>query len=175
MNVLFLTIGRFDSIEAHSIYTDLLREFRDNGHHVFVVSQRERRYELPTELVEEDGASILKVCIGNITKCGIIEKGISTVFIEQQYKNAIKKYLPSVKFNLILYSTPPITLAGVVKYFKKRDNAKTFLLLKDIFPQNAVDIGLMKKSGLKGLLYKYFRRKEKYTYYIRYIFSNWNI
>ena len=38
--------------------------------------------------------------------------------------------------------------------------AKTFLLLKDIFPQNAVDIGMMTKSGAKGILYKMFRKKE---------------
>ena len=35
---------------------------------------------------------------------------------------------------------------------------------KDIFPQNAVDIGMMSKSGLKGLLYKFFRNKEKDLY-----------
>jgi glycosyltransferase involved in cell wall biosynthesis len=52
----------------------------------------------------------------------------------------------------------------VVRYFKKRDGARTYLLLKDIFPQNAVDIGLMAKSGLKGLLYRYFRGKEKQLY-----------
>ena len=43
MNVLFLTIGRMESIESHSLYPDLLRQFRDNGHSVCVVSQREKR------------------------------------------------------------------------------------------------------------------------------------
>jgi glycosyltransferase involved in cell wall biosynthesis len=71
-----------------------------------------------------------------------------------------------VKFDLVLYSTPPITLVSAVEYVKKRDGAKTYLLLKDIFPQNAVDIGIMSKSGLKGLLYKHFRRQEKKLYRI---------
>ncbi|MBD8957941.1 MAG: glycosyltransferase WbuB, partial [Holdemanella biformis] len=34
----------------------------------------------------------------------------------------------------------------------------------DIFPQNAVDLGMMSENGLKGLLYKYFRKKEKELY-----------
>ena len=40
----------------------------------------------------------------------------------------------------------------------------SYLLLKDIFPQNAVDLGMLTTSGLKGLIYKSFRRKEKELY-----------
>ena len=70
-----------------------------------------------------------------------------------------------MRFDLILYSTPPITLLGTVKYLKKTNpQAQTYLLLKDIFPQNAVDIGMMRTTGLKGLLYRYFRKKEKALY-----------
>lgn len=166
MNILFLTIGRMDSIESHGIYTDLLREFRDRGHNVYVVSQREKRTGLPTELTEEKGAHMLRVRIGNITKCGRIEKGISTLRIEGQYLKAIKQYFKGVRFDLVMYSTPPITFVGAVEYIRKRDNAKTYLLLKDIFPQNAVDIGMMKKSGVYGMLYRYFRNKEKNLYRI---------
>lgn len=50
----------------------------------------------------------------------------------------------------MLYITPPITVAKSVEFVKRRDGAKTYLLLKDIFPQNAVDIGMMSKSGVKG-------------------------
>ena len=39
-----------------------------------------------------------------------------------------------------------MTLVNIVKYIKKRDGAKTYLLLKDIFPQNAVDLGMMAKN-----------------------------
>ena len=164
MNILFITIGGIQSIEKRGLYPDLLRQFRDHGHHVYVVAPREHRYALPTEVINEKNTHILFVHTGNITKCGTIEKGFSTVLIERQFKNAIKKYFCKIKFDLVLYSTPPITLAGVVEYVKKRDEAATYLLLKDIFPQNAVDIGVMSKVGVKGLLYKYFRKREKKLY-----------
>ncbi len=164
MNVLFLTTGRFKSIRQHGLYPDLLRAFVKHGHAVYVVSPRQRREGLPTELVEEDGTKHLLVKIGNLTKTNLIEKGISTLLIERQYKTAIKQYFSGASFDLVLYSTPPITLASLVAFIKKRDGAKTYLLLKDIFPQNAVDIGLMQKSGIKGLLYKYFRKKEMQLY-----------
>lgn len=166
MNVLFLTIGEMDSIEAPGIYSDLLRHFRDEGHSVHIVATRERRSGLKTELVDKQGVKILYVRTGNITKCNLIEKGISTVLISSVYKRAINKYFGDIDFDLIIYSTPPITLVGVIGFEKKRTYAKTYLLLKDIFPQNAVDIGMFTKSGIKGIICHYFRGKEKKLYAI---------
>ena len=166
MNILFLTTGRMESIEQHAIYPDLLRCFRDKGHNVYTVSANEKRSGKETEYFEDNGTHALRVKIGNLTKTNLLEKGISTLLIEYQYKNAIFKYLGSIKFDLVMYSTPPITLAGVISYIKKRDNAKTYLLLKDIFPQNAVDMGMMSRKGVKSVFYKYFRSKEKKLYAI---------
>ena len=166
MNVLFLSLGKYWSINESEGYTDLLREFVKNGHKVFILSPTERREGKKTQLIKEKGSVILKVKTGNIQKTNFIEKGISTVLIEQQFLNAVKKYFSRVHFDLVLYPTPPITFVKVVEYIKKRDNAKTYLLLKDIFPQNAVDIGIISKNGLKGILYKYFRGKERKLYSI---------
>lgn len=166
MNVLFLTLLDFESIKERSIYTDLLREFLKDGHTVYTISPIERRRKQKTHVIEETNAYILKLRIGNTQKTNIIEKGISTIAIESQFIAAIKKFFVDVKFDLVLYSTPPITLQKAVEYVKKRDDAITYLMLKDIFPQNAVDLGMLSKSGLKGVLYKCFRNKEKKLYRI---------
>ncbi len=166
MNILFLTILDFKSIQDHNIYADLMREFVRLGHKIYIISPVERRQNQETSLIQEENAQILKLKIGNIQKTSIFEKGISTLTIEPLFINGIKKYFSKVKFDLVLYSTPPITFCNAIKYVKQRDGAKTYLLLKDIFPQNAVDIGMMRKSGVKGLLYKYFRSKEKKLYAI---------
>jgi len=161
MNVLFLSIGRLKNIEDKGLYTDLLRQFRKQGHNIFVVSPRERRLNKPTEYVIEDNVHFLRVRIGNITKVSVIEKGISTVLIEKSFLKSIKKFYKDVKFDLVIYSTPPITFEKVISYVKKRDNAKSYLLLKDIFPQNAIDLNMFCE---KSLIYKYFRLKEKKLY-----------
>ena len=166
MNVLFLTLVSFESIGERGIYTDLLREFAKNGHHVYAISPVEKRLGEGTHLIHEDNAIILRLRIGNTQKTNIIEKGISTVLMEPTFKKAIQKYFFDIKFDLVLYSTPPITLVSAVEYVKKRDHARTYLLLKDIFPQNAVDIGMMATTGVRGLLYKHFRRQEKKLYAI---------
>ena len=165
MNVLFLTLEDFNTIYESGIYTDLLREFVKNGDNVYAVSPVEARKNIETHLIKENHSVILKQKIGNVQKTkSLIEKGISTLTLERKIISGIKTYFINVKFDLILYSTPPITLFNAIEYVKKRDNAKTYLLLKDIFPQNAVDLGMLSKSGAKGILYKYFRNKEKKLY-----------
>lgn len=167
MRLLFLTMGRILDISERGIYTDLMRQFREEGHDVYIVTPRERSYRQPTELYEIDGVHILGVKTLNLQKTSVIEKGVGQVLVEGQYKRAIKEYLKGITFDLILYSTPPITFPNVIKYLRNSNSqAKTYLLLKDIFPQNAVDIGMMKKTGIKGLLYNYFRKKEKNLYKI---------
>ena len=119
MNILFLSIGEFNSIYQREIYPDFLREFVNRGHEVYIVSSLEKRKGKETQIITEGHAHLLKVKIGNITKTNLVEKGISTVLLERQYKSAIKKYLSDIEVDLIMYSTPPITLAGVIKYAKK--------------------------------------------------------
>lgn len=166
MNLLFLTLLDFDSINEHNIYTDLLREFCNHGHKAYVISPIERRSGKQPRIIHGKNSTILKLRIGNTQKTNIIEKGISTITLESIFIKGIKRHFSDVKFDLIMYSTPPITFQRAVEYVKRRDAAKTYLLLKDIFPQNAVDIGMLSKNGWKGLIYKYFRKKEKRLYEI---------
>lgn len=153
------------SLDIRGIYHDLLRHFKNEGHQVYVVYPRERKHGKETEAYEAGEAHFLAVKTLNLTKSSIIEKGLGQILVESQFKKAVKKFWAEEKFDLILYSTPPITLTGTIAYLKRRNpEAKSYLLLKDIFPQNAVDIGMMTKRGIKGLLYKYFRNNEKKLY-----------
>lgn len=165
MNILFLTMSKMLSVEKRGIYSDLMRKFRKEGHCVYIVSPTERRDGRKTCVIDENGVKILSIRTLNVQKTNVIEKGIGQVSIEFLYKRAIKKYFKGINFDLILYSTPPITFPKVIEYVRKSNpSAKTYLLLKDIFPQNAVDMGMLSKRGVKGILYKFFRAKEKKLY-----------
>lgn len=168
MNVLFLTMSSgLRNIETSGIYTDLVRKFIEEGHSVYIIAPNERRSKRKTELIEDNGFNFLGVRTLNLTKTNVIEKGIGQVLMEYQFTRALKKYWGKISFDLILYSTPPITFTKVIQYAKKQNpQALTYLLLKDIFPQNAIDIGMLSKTGVKGLIYKSFRRKEKLLYRI---------
>ncbi len=166
MNILFLTMAKIADITESGIYTDLMRKFQNEGHHVYVIYPQERKTKLPTQLRTQNGIEILGVKTLNVTKTNIIEKGIGQLLLEHQFTSAINKYWGSINFDLVLYSTPPITFTNVIKYFKEKSAVNTYLLLKDIFPQNAIDLGLLTTTGFKGLLYTFFRKKETELYRI---------
>lgn len=162
MNILFLTLAWPENSE-HNIYTDLIDEFLANGHTVYVVAARERRVGKDTEYYVKNNLHVLRVKCGNIQKTDPIEKGLSSVLLGHQMQAAMKRYFPAAGFDLLIYSTPPITLAGTVKALKRKYHAKTYLLLKDIWPQGPTDMGAIRQNGL---IWTYFRHKERLLYRI---------
>lgn len=164
MNVLFLSLLEFSTYEDRNIYSDLLREFIKNGHRVCSISPVERRKRQKTKVLWFGENRILKLKIGNTQKVNLVEKGVSTLRIEPLFIQGVKKYFSDIRFDLVLYATPPVTFAKVIDFVKRRDGAKSYLMLKDIFPQNSIDLGILSKTGIKGIMYKYFRNKEKKLY-----------
>lgn len=160
MNVLFITLA-YPKEGRRNLYSDLMEEFIVHGHIVTVACQQEKRDGVKSDRVIQNGVSVLRIKTGNITKTGFIEKGISTLRIQSQFIQAIQKHVDIKCINLILYSTPPIAFTRSIAKLKKQSGAVTYLLLKDIFPQNAVDLGLISKNGI---LHRYFRKQEKTLY-----------
>ena len=161
--VIFLTLSRISSINERSIYSDLLRVFKQNGYKITIISPVERKLKINTNLRKTDSIYYLEVKTFNIQKSNFLEKGLGTLLISYQYIQAIKSHLKNKEYDLILYTTPPITFFPVIKFLKNRYNAFCYLLLKDIFPQNALDLKIISKNSL---LYHYFRRQEKNLYNI---------
>lgn len=161
MNILFLMISFPDIKKDSNLYSDLAEEFRNNGHQVYVATLLEKRYNQSTYLEKAKDVSILRVRAGNwFNVNSLIIKGITTLIIANYFKKAVAKYFNNIKFDLVIYPTPPITFAPVVKYIKQRDKCKAYLILRDVFPQNVRDLGLLNNQ----LLFNYFRKKEKQLY-----------
>ena len=164
INIAFLTTVPITDIKRHGIYPDLVRMLVEKGNSVSIFFPIEKRNAGLSRLASSKDGRVEYVGIktGNLTKCGLIEKAVSMLTLESVFWRAINK-VPR-RFDLILYSTPPITFHKAVFKLKKRDNAVTYLMLKDIFPQNSVDLGMLSRHGLKGLVYRYFRNKERKLY-----------
>ena len=149
-------------IDQRGIYYDLMRKIRDDGHCLYVVSPVERKYNRSTSLRIEKGVHILEVKSLNLFDTNLIEKGLAQLLLGDRYYNSIRHYFPDISFDLVLYSTPPITFQGIVYKLKKLNpNLTSYLMLKDIFPQNALDLGIFKKWNP---IYRYYRNQEKRLY-----------
>lgn len=159
-NILYLTLSEIDLTEE-GIYSDLINELTTIGHRVTVVQADNAKHIANTSLSEEHGIRLLRVLVGELFRVNFVKKGINTLKIEPYFKRAIKQYLGKETFDLVLYATPPVTFASVVAYCRKRFGCRSYLMLKDIFPQNAVDIGLFREGSL---LHRFFKRKEEKLY-----------
>lgn len=160
LNILFISLVIIKNLEKRGIYPDLIKYFIKQGHHVTILSPVERREKNHGEIIEGEGYTNIRYKTLNNTKTNYVEKLLSTFSIDFLLKRAIKNNV-NRPVDIAVYATPPITLTHTVSYIKKRFNVPCYLLLKDIFPDNIADLGLLSKSSL---LYKYFRRKEKKLY-----------
>jgi hypothetical protein len=163
MNILFLTLVEFESIQVRNIYTDLLREFVKSGHHVYVISPVEKRQNQATHLMEEENATILRLKIGNTQKTNIIEKGISTIMIEPIFKKAVKQYFSNVKFDLVLYSTPPITLVFSDRICEEEGWSKDVSSSQGHFPSERCGYRHYEQDWFEGASIQAFQKARKRT------------
>lgn len=156
MKVLFLMIAYPDVRSNTNMYTDLTTEFLKQGHDVYVAAPDTG----PTRISMEGGISVLRINTLPLFKTSIIKKGIANVLLPYQYINAIGKHYKNLSFDLIITPTPPITFGKVVSKLKKKYKSKIYLILRDIFPQNARDLGIMNND----IVFSYFRRQERKLY-----------
>ena len=153
--ILFLALAYPKIPNSSNLYTDLMEEFRNQGHDIFVVAPAVNDSEIG--LINEEGISVIRVKTLPLLNVNPIQKGIANVLLPFQYKKAIKKHFKSEALDLIIMPTPPISLVDVASWLKNKYQSNLYLILRDIFPQNAVDLGMMKKGGM---LYNFFRKKE---------------
>lgn len=161
MNILFLSQSEIN-LEQPGIYSDLLVSLRDRGHTISLICANSTVKKDKQEFIS--GLTYLKVAIGNQFGASMIKKGLIMLSLQGRLIRAIKRNFRKNSFDVVLYATPPITFAKVISFCKNYYKCKSYLLLKDIFPQNALDLGLLKRGGVKGFIYKYFKNLEKRLY-----------
>lgn len=88
-----------------------------------------------------------------------IVRGIAQLFLPYFFVRKIKQYVKTKVDAVIVYSPPlPLTLVGA--WAKKKWKAKFILNVQDIFPQNAIDLGVLKNKWV----IRFFRYLEKWSY-----------
>lgn len=161
MRILYIATSFPEPNKGATIYTDLAEALNEAGHEITVAVSEQAKNQKSTEMKKERGFDVLRVVTGNYYDVGLLEKGITTLKIPVLMRMGITEYLADREFDIILFEAPPVTNAGLVAWAKKKFNCPAYLMLKDIFPQNAADLGIMKYNGL---LYRYFTAKEKKLY-----------
>ncbi len=158
MEILYLT--QKYSKDNHGIQNDLIEALASQNNHLNVVSvdnQINNKYSV--EIL--GNINIYKKKSINLFPKNFVSKALAQFMLPYRLNSVIKKYLKLVEIDFIIYATPPISMYKTLKYCKKRYKAITFLALKDIFPQNAIDLNILTK---KSIITKYYKYEEKKLY-----------
>jgi glycosyltransferase involved in cell wall biosynthesis len=144
---------------AKMIY-DLAQEAVRIGHEVTVILPApdiEKNYEI----IQRESITIYRFKSGRFENAPKIQRAIAeTLFSFRAWKN-LKKEFESKPHDCIIYYSPSIFWGGLVKKLKKLWKVKAYLVLRDFFPQWAIDNGMI---GKNSLIAKYFLYFEKLNY-----------
>ena len=159
LRILFVALAYPDVAEESGLYSELVEALTDQGHDVRVIAPALSADKTGPRI--EGGVMVVRVVAGNLFGVGLVRKGLSNLALPFRYWSSIKRDLKSWQPQWVIAPTPPITLTPLVWLMKLLTKSKSYLILRDIFPQNAVDIGLISRSSLTHL---FFRWLESWTY-----------
>ena len=159
--ILFVTLARIDDINVSGIYTDLISKFVSEGYDATIICPIERRFGLNSRIIISNGVKIIQVKSLNIQKTNVLEKIVSTFLLEFLLIRSFLKNCKNESYDIGLFTTPPIFITNFIKVLNNKRLKIKYLLLKDIFPQNALDLNITRKFSL---FYLYSRFIEKKLY-----------
>jgi colanic acid biosynthesis glycosyl transferase WcaI len=151
------------SSAAH-LMRDLAEGLKKRGHNVSVATTKPKYYlkEKTKENFEKieyvNGVKVIRIATLPLHKTNFITRGISQLMLPFVFTSKIKKNINNL--DAVFVYSPPLTLGLAGSMIKKKYKAKFILGLQDIFPQNAIDLGIFRSP----LLVKFFERIEKRVY-----------
>jgi len=139
---------------------ELALELKNNSHEILVLTPKPTQKKLLT-IQKIDGISVLFFKSGEIKNVGKVKRAINESLLSYQAFRSSKKYLKENQCDGIIYFSPSIFFGSLVKKLSNLWNCKSYLILRDIFPQWAVDNNLINENSI---VHKYFSFFEKINY-----------
>tara|TARA_B110000090_G_scaffold84072_1_gene95646 strand:- start:1080 stop:2273 length:1194 start_codon:yes stop_codon:yes gene_type:complete len=161
MHFLIVADSFFPSKNSTAVQiTHLAKELFNQGHEVTLfipTSDINSSYSIE----EFDYAKIIFIKIPFLKSSKNIIRALAELLMPFLMIKLIKKNdLFNFKIDGLIWYSPSIFHGHLIRYIKKISNAKAYLIIRDIFPEWAVDLKLMNK----GLIYYFFKLVEKYQY-----------
>jgi glycosyltransferase involved in cell wall biosynthesis len=139
---------------------DLSREFARQGHALTVLLPSPGQDE-PWSLEEIDGVQVLRLKAPRTKDIGYVRRTLGEFAMSfamlWQYR---KCPLASERWDGVVWYAPSIFHGPLASALKSRSYCKGYLIIRDIFPEWAVDMGLMGR----GLPYRFFDAVARYQY-----------
>ncbi len=109
------------------------------------------------EKLELNGVETILFPSGKIKNTNFTFRAYNEYLLSFKIKKCYKHIKSEDVFGIIYYS-PSIFFGNAVKFLKKKFNCSSYLILRDLFPQWTIDLGIIKKNSFAHLFFKYFEK-----------------
>lgn len=117
------------------------------------------------EYGELDGVKVFRVKLSFVESSLRLKRAISELLMPFIILRELwRAGFPSDHANLVVWYSPSIFFGPLVWYLKRRSSCNGYLILRDMFPEWVVDLGIMRK----GLVYYFF----KFVAYFQYLVAD---
>lgn len=141
---------------------DLSREFIRQGHSLCVLLPAPDQSE-PWRLDEFEGIQVLRLKAPRTKEISYARRMIAELVMPfSMLRNFRKSPHAEEYWEGIIWYSPSIFHGPLVRALKNSSRCKSYLIIRDIFPEWAVDMGLMGR----GLVYWFFNSVARYQYSI---------
>ena len=139
---------------------DLVREFVEQGHEPTVIVPNSSQSE-PWKIERDGKITVLRVRTPRTKVIDYIRRTINEMRLPHVLLRALRQSgLGRNGWDGVVWYSPTIFLGPIVKVLRRESRCRSYLILRDIFPEWAVDMGLMRR----GLAYRFFKWIERGQY-----------
>ena len=143
---------------------ELAQELHHRGHQVTVITtwpeynlDQSSEARAFNEIETEQGISVIRVKTLPHHNVNYLVRGLSQLLMPLQFLKKLRQY--KVKADAAVIYSPPLPLA-LVGTWLRRSGTRTLLNIQDLFPQNAIDLNILRSK----LQIKFFQALERYAY-----------
>ena len=165
MKILLVTDSYPPEIRSAShLMLELAQELHLRGHQVTVITSWPE-YNLDQDLVkktfneheDEAGITVIRVKTMPHHNVNYTVRGLAQLFMPVQFLFKLWRY--NIRPEAVVVYSPPLPLALVGSWFKRK-GARNLLNVQDLFPQNAIDLGILNHP----MQIRFFQALERYAY-----------
>jgi glycosyltransferase involved in cell wall biosynthesis len=142
---------------AAIMINELALEFINRGNDVSILTPSFNiKQNINISIIEN--IRVIEFKSGKLKNNSKVKRAINELLLSFKSIYFLKDWFKKNKHDYIVYYSPSIFFGPLIKYLKNLWKVRSYLILRDIFPQWAVDIGVLREKSVITSFFKFFEK-----------------
>lgn len=139
---------------------ELALALKRRGHDPIVICPNDQNSQKSLTLLNIDGIKVYKFKNGPIKDVSKVKRAINETLLSINAWKSVSNIIKESRVDGVVYYSPSIFLGGFVKKVKRIWSCPSYLILRDLFPQWAIDEGIIRNNSFIAKYFRFFERKN---------------